>query len=369
MSPLSNKRLLKCVSLDRSLSVITKTNYAARLTSMASMRGMTIYNIIRQSKASLLWIKNTYKETCSRQALVTSVQALIKRSPVLQKALTAEALSNWKLGSRELSAMTAKRYSSNIPSARQAAAFVSFPEVCRMRDSLSVNSLDRLLLSFYTMTPPCRGDLNAVRILVKKRCPKLTQIKDANFLWLPKDPTKAAKVVLREHKTSKHILGAPLTKVLPKELSDLVRQSLKFSKRSYLFTSSTGLPYSAASFSKSCSRRLQKLWPNVVNPSVTMLRHSFISHFCGKGNTLTSEQKEWLAAQSGHSVALQAQYVFDSQTLNAVQQKTQLVGDRYSKVRRQNPPASRTGRSPLELELGSSKTPTPLPTQLTIQLV
>lgn len=319
----SDKKLLKCISQDFSLSQTSKSGYIKRLVALAKLRKTSIYQLIKESKKTLKLIRETYQAACSRKAIVTSVLALVKRSSVVQKKLSKSGcLDDWRLGSKELSLQQTRRYANPKPNAREAEKFIPFEELCRVRDSLSDYNMDKLLLACYTMIAPSRSDLGVVKLIKgKATCPPLSSIKSPNFLWLaPKGSSEKSNLILRCHKTAKnYTMAKPLTKLFPNNLTALVRESLKFCKRKHLFTTAAGLPFTPAHFAKHVSRRLHKIWPiKIAPPGINMLRHSFISHYLAQGNTLTNQQLEWLAEQSGHNCQMQQGYCWQPQDIITV---------------------------------------------------
>lgn len=212
-----------------------------------------------------------------------------------------------------------KKYSSNIPTPREAAGFVPFEKVCEVRDRLSKFSLDKLLLSLYTLCPPSRNDFNCVRLVHRSTPPTVGKIKTPNYLWIPHNPKKDGLLVLREHKSSKsYSVLAPLQKTIPAALCKLIQNTLVYSPREFLFVNQNGVPFTPAAFSTWACRRLRHLFADcAVNPTLTMLRHSAITYYLSQAQ-LTQGQREWLAEQSGHSCELQAQYYWRPDQVDAI---------------------------------------------------
>ena len=99
------------------------------------------------------------------------------------------------------------RAKDNVPTYRQRAGFVSYPELQRVRKRLPVGSKERLLLSCYGgCIPPLRNDLHACAIR-KLECDDesarqaLLQQITPNEILLPYDRNAPGVLILREFKT------------------------------------------------------------------------------------------------------------------------------------------------------------------------
>ncbi len=96
------------------------------------------------------------------------------------------------------------------------------------------------------------------------------------------------------------------TRSLGNELTKELRASLETDPRPFLFTESTSArPYTPGAFAMYARRTLQKLFGQPC--TLTLLRHSYISHMLAYGQ-LTVRDREQLAAEMCHSPATQAQY-------------------------------------------------------------
>ncbi|KAL3137074.1 hypothetical protein ABBQ32_006658 [Trebouxia sp. C0010 RCD-2024] len=157
----------------------------------------------------LPWIKQRHSEVAMQKNVVTAVLAALKRVPALKKQ-HRQALAIWLRASKELEAQQQARLEGNEPSARQQRGYVQldFKDVIKVHTTLAKGSRQRLLLTFCTMIPPLRCDLNRVALLL---CPasaatispdEVDAVRENNFLCLPADRKKPAILVLREFKTA-----------------------------------------------------------------------------------------------------------------------------------------------------------------------
>ncbi len=203
-----------------------------------------------------------------------------------------QALAIWLQASKELEAQQQARLKGNKPSSRQQPGYVDFKEVIKVRTTLAKGSRQRLLLAFYTMIPPLRCDLNRVALL---QCPasaatispdEVDAVRENNFLCLPADRKKPAILVLREFKTANS--AGIWRRTLPMNLTHELWTSLQAEPhRTWLFTTKSGMPYTAKTFSKWCCSVLQNLFGKPL--ILTLLRHSYLH---GLEQTNNSSQRE-----------------------------------------------------------------------------
>ena len=158
--------------------------------------------------------------------------------------------------------------------------------------------VDAFLLSEMIFMPvpfqllKCDDDETAQQALVRQVTP--------NEILLPVDRNSAGVLILREFKTQDRKHPVLYTRSLGSELTKL-RASLKKEPRPYLFTESNSTrPYTHSAFAMYARRTLQKLFGKPC--TLTLLRHSYISHMLAYGQ-LTIRDREQLAAEMCHSPA------------------------------------------------------------------
>ncbi|KAL3156267.1 hypothetical protein ABBQ32_012541 [Trebouxia sp. C0010 RCD-2024] len=159
------------------------------------------------------------------------------------------------------------------------------------------------------MIPPLRCDLNRVALL---QCPAsaatisqddVDTVKENNFLCLPAYRKKPAILVLREFKTANS--AGIWRRTLPMTLTQELWTSLQAEPhRKWLFTTKSGMPYTAKNFSKWCCSVLQNLFGKPL--TLTLLRHSYLNSM--DWNKLTIAARENLASDMCHSTETQDTY-------------------------------------------------------------
>jgi hypothetical protein len=166
-----------------------------------------------------------------------------------------------------------------------------------MRDSLPTGSMERLLISMYTLIPPRRVDYHSVP-LVRNGSPEPS----GNFIKVGSD---GLTLVMTEYKTSKRY--GRQEEVLPEALVEQISASLEQNPREHLFVTPNNKPYSSA--------KTFVTWANGVlkgvfkkNLSLTLIRHSYLTSLDFSGMT-TGDQVR-LGRLMGHSVLMQNAYKF-----------------------------------------------------------
>jgi len=183
----------------------------------------------------------------------------------------------------------------------EVAETTKWADVIKMRDSLPLDSLERLLLSVYTYIPPVRADYFEVAI----NPPKSIQDGDnkKNFIVLNSNP-ETSSLVIRDFKTA-HTYKE-IRHILPQPLHQIIVTSLRKTPRKYLFVMPTDAtrPYDRNGFSKWANKTLQTLFK--VQITLTSLRHLYISTI--DFNKTRGSELEKIGNAMGHSVSMQKGY-------------------------------------------------------------
>ncbi|DBA89228.1 TPA: hypothetical protein ACH3X1_016373 [Trebouxia sp. C0004] len=247
-------KALQGMQQDPELSDSSKHNYAQCLMAMSAKLGQPISELAMQPMTILPWIKKKYPEVATQKNMVTAVLAVLRRMPTM-KQQHRQALAIWLQASKEREAQQQARLKGNEPSARQQRGYIDFKEVIKVRTTLAKGSRQRLLLAFYTMIPPLRCNLDRVALL---QCPasaatispdEVDAVRENNFLCLPAGRKKPAILVLREFKTANS--AGIWRRTLPMNLTQELWTSLQAEPhRKWLFTTRSGIPYTAKNFSK-----------------------------------------------------------------------------------------------------------------------
>lgn len=308
-------------------------------------------------------IKERWPTPSTRSRVMTVLLTVLKntKAPVSAKAKTIYKHVHFVLTRNSI-----RRHGEM--SARERAAWVTHEEALKMVQTLGreePGSPAHLLLAFYVLWPPMRGDLGNVRIYstekdmpadlrpwVQLRSPpgnglvfrelaelsggasgvgpirttkvasRSPHMPEKNFLVL--QPTKggewhgegpmpakyhaygnAPRLVLMQHKTAGS--HGRLLRVLPPKLTQVLVQSLEANPRDYLFVNANGVPFpSSHAFTVWMGRLLRKVFGG-RNVSVNLLRHSYVSSV--DYNNTSASNLARLAKAMGHSETVQRRYV------------------------------------------------------------
>jgi len=178
---------------------------------------------------------------------------------------------------------------SNIPSVREASAYVPWSSIIERRDKLLPGSIDRLLLCMYTMIPPQRNDFYDVSF----------DGSTDNHIDLDKKV-----LVMRNYKTHSRYGDRYID--LPDELIDEINCSLRREPRQRLFQHFPGRVYIKSSFNRFVNDRLRVLFN--YNFTISTFRHVFISDTVLNRERISLHECRTIARLMGHSVEMQKQY-------------------------------------------------------------
>jgi hypothetical protein len=163
----------------------------------------------------------------------------------------------------------------NAASERQAGGWMSYAELCKIRDSLQRGSKARLLLAFATYLPPCRTtDLGCCKLCLAEAV--ADDAYTGNYVLLGKSPL----ICYRAYKTVKHY--GEVRVYFPGPLVKEINWSLRKQPRNWLFTQTKqnpGEPYcrSSNAYTKWANWTLQRACANSWI-TWTLLRHIYTSH-------------------------------------------------------------------------------------------
>lgn len=212
---------------------------------------------------------------------------------------------------KNLLAMMNERISNTLakgePSERQKNAVIDWNDAIRARDELGkkeYGSRKHLLLSIYTYIPPVRQDYGKVRILSK--APKKSEKCNGNYIILN---TSTQRIILNEYKTGERYGYNEYD--LPKELTKIIKASLKQTPRQYLFTllDDPTKPYEDdRSFTYFSNITLKEVLNN-KGACVTMMRHAFDTQLSLNYAFMSLGDKEKIAKFMGHSICQQVKYM------------------------------------------------------------
>jgi integrase len=212
----------------------------------------------------------------NRHIYIVGILSFIKHRKHLLVHLSNEEYSTIRLKwiniNVENEAPIIQRRLENKPTDKQlkkGGSAIPFSEIVERRDCLPIGSIERLLVSMYTMIPPTRGDYFATQIVREGEVPK-----EKNYIRISGGGDKM-ECTITDFKTSKTY--KKIHNVFPPELVAEVNASLTFMPRSYLFTNSKGEPFTRSHYTIWAGRVLTRLFETEF--TLVFFRHAFITDF------------------------------------------------------------------------------------------
>lgn len=176
---------------------------------------------------------------------------------------------------------------------------LTFDQIVQTRDSLPHGSIEKLLISFYTMIPPVRADYYNTQIVRNHETPT-----EPNFIRIL--PTSVT-LTLSEFKTSSSFKQIHHT--LPDALVQQLHASLQSHSRTRLFLNSKLEPFTRNSYVLWSRRILSKLFK--ADFTLVFFRHAYVSHIL-KQPSLTDQDVLSISRAMGHSPEMFRAYRFKS---------------------------------------------------------
>jgi hypothetical protein len=183
------------------------------------------------------------------------------------------------------------RYDENRPSEHQREQIMPFEDILRIREELEKGSVERLLLSFYSLMEPNRADYFATELVKAGH-----ESKEENYI------TDGKYLVLKDFKTK--AIYKKIENTLSEELQEELKVSLEKRPRNYLFVREDGTPYpNRKQFSSWACRTLSRALKHPM--TVITMRHLYIKH---QIHNKTPQELKDIARKMGHTRALQRAY-------------------------------------------------------------
>jgi hypothetical protein len=241
--------------------------------------------------------------------MVSAPLSVYKRAKWLQESHETE-WKMWQDKRKETQKEIDDEYEKNEGTEKYNKVAVPWRQIVEKRDSLPKGSIERLLISFYTMIPPGRANYGDL-FIYNKVPPKDDIPEQQNYIVLSDDENY---IGLRRYKTESTYHENRID--IPEELVDEIAESLKQAPRTHMFVGKNKEPFrSENSFTKFACRVLEKVY-NRPGLSITILRRMFVSK---KDDNLFeksyAERKE-IARKMGHSLQVQERVYFVKKDCN-----------------------------------------------------
>jgi len=291
--------IIKHLFRNKELSETSKKQYSIKIPQWISYLSgaKTLNNLIENPEESFKELEQTTKikhSPSNHHIYISSVVAFIKHILKDEKLM-----KEWKEVEKENWKPIAVHYEENTPTELQKEKVIPFEDLMKIRETLEEGSVERLLLSFYTLIEPIRADYFATEIVSPSEEPTAD-----NYIVLGTKPS-TTKLVVKDFKTKQKY--EKIENTLSPELYRELKASLEKTPRRYLFTTpdDTTKPFDTRKlFSNWACRTLTRI---VKQPmTLTVLRHIYITNKI-QSKTSASELRE-IAQKMGHSRDIQRIY-------------------------------------------------------------
>ena len=234
------------------------------------------------------WVDGKYKSQNSQISFYSAYLGAIKHSEFFAKKINEEQREEIK--KRQMELVKGRTATTEQHTIKQV---VSYDELLELYPKLS--GQEKLMLAFYILMPPKRGDFGRIQLLNKEEA-KDTQA--SNFL-----DVSNFQLTIKDHKTRSTFQY--IKENLPEEVKKLLRKSLKETPRRWLFLTPGGEEFKDnEAFTKWVRSVLTPHFGKTVG--IDALRHAYITEF-HKNSKTYAEQKD-VASKMGHSVAESHRY-------------------------------------------------------------
>lgn len=238
----------------------------------------------------------------NRHCYIVAIQSFIRHHLVhliecLSKEVVLPLRERWNTINQENAAPIVQRRMDNKPTVLQEAkggSRMTLEDIATIRDGLPLDSIERLLLSMYTLIPPVRADYFATEVLKGDEAQPTAR----NYVRIRVDGSMTS--VLTDFKTAK--VYGQITNDFPPELTRVVQASLNKAPRSYLFVNAHGKPHTRNSFTLWARRVLSKLFNRDF--TLVFFRHAYASHHALHMGQITDAQIKEISDKMGHSAEM-----------------------------------------------------------------
>ncbi len=247
----------------------------------------------------------------NRHMYIVAICAIFKHSEHIIKDLPDKDIcrQNWIGLLKKNDEPIIKRMESQMPTENQmqkSGTYLTMDEIVAIRDKLPHGTIERLLISFYTLIPPVRADYYATQLVYN-----IEDVVSPNYILLTKGN---AELVITDFKTAS-TFGRIHHPSLPKSLYKELIASLELFPRNYLFVSSECNLFTRDTFSAWAAKLLTKVFKRTF--TLTLFRHIYISSL--DLNTESGILKD-ISSKMGHSITMQMMYKWKGLDVRSIEE-------------------------------------------------
>ena len=278
----------------------TKAIYLRNLMTVARLTNKPDYSFIFQPNKTYRAMLDHYPNFKTRRTVIIAIKSIFKHLPDLAHE-HKKVVDRWHELYLGLHSKMMDDLMQGDLSERERENWVHWRDVLAMERHLrdtEYASFSHVLLAMYTLIEPSRQDYNSLRLL-NAHPPDITS---GNYMVIHLNG-EPVDMVLNEYKTAKSY--GRYTRTLPRELSEIIFESLRQSPRHYLFARMDGSAYDKKAFVRRVNDELARLFGRRF--TIGMLRHAFISEGIDFNEKRPGELFD-IARNMHHSISQQQQY-------------------------------------------------------------
>jgi integrase len=299
------KAVEKAIDSSDSIGEVTKKNYKLQFANLVRLAGGSATAVFRSPEKVYEAMVKEYPSPLTRRALLTVARSIIKLLPDARSKfpMASDKYAQLQRSDAGIASETSRLMDGKM-SDRERETYVPWDVILKARDNIEredPTSEQALLLGMYTYIEPVRQDYGNVKLL-KREPANASSI--PNFLVLDESDKDTATLTISDYKTAKKY--GVHKRHLPKELVEIIWNSLEARPRDFLFVDSKGQPFvKKNSFAKWTNRSLESIFEG-RRVTINTLRHSYISNL--DFNARTPGDLLRSAKMMGHSVNQQQLY-------------------------------------------------------------
>lgn len=294
-----------------------KTTLSTYVTRIRRLRDITVQSksyteLVSNAEDSYEKIRLAYPNITTRKNMITSILSLFKNIDELKNAYPEDQIE-WKKFHDNMESFQKAKYKKHIPDEKQLAKYTPFEDIELKYKELKKNdphktlksSLQLILLSIITSTPPKRSDYGEMKIYYETDPNDTT----TNYIVIKHD--KPSYMVFNQYKTSKTFKR--IDQDLPLQTINDIKDSLRRHPRDYLFVNRFKKPFTTlGGFSIYFGNTFNNLFGRKTG--TTMIRHIYITEKVSFDD-MDDDKLEDVAKQMLHSTNVQKKYNWNKKVI------------------------------------------------------
>jgi hypothetical protein len=297
----SDEEFFKEILNAEEIKEATKETYVYMMKKVTGITGKPLCRSLINAKETFRVLNENVSNKSSLKTILASILAVLKWTG--EKEVNKTLFMKWYAYYRPLSKDLLEKKNNNEASVRQAENWIPWPDVLSKLEHLKkteYGSNRHLLLAMYCLFRPRRQE-DYFKVKLLKSVGQRASPEESFVDFISKKPY----IVVKHFKTATKY--DQWRKEIPDDLAEIIRHNYKDTKKSYLFTSSSGEPFANRNSFTQYSNRILKGLFDPKKVTVNTLRHSF-STYRNADRDLTIGERMQDAKDMGHSLETHLSY-------------------------------------------------------------